>query len=363
MRKNNSLTMYSTLTSSIDISSSQRGNTQGTEWRRIVRNIFTSCQNIVHYFSNWIYDGTRFIQHSGILQWKSDCNSLLAWIRADIHKIEKGLALAQPRAGFGNSILMRLGKNLSEISRLDYSLSEVDRKWALQTLREYVHVQECHSGDALEARKLVEILENEAFVSNSPDHDGLIPISGESYQVARPFHFHEFAWSRYSVRQFDSARPVSRELLVRAVDCARKSPSVCNRQTVRVHLFEEQSQVQAILAIQRGNAGFGDQVPVLAVVTSDLSQFFSPDERHQMWVDGGLFAMTFIYGLHSEGLASCSLNWCQDVSRDQQFRKLGYIPSQESVIMLIAIGHYPESLKVASSSRLPVEYISRFHSL
>lgn len=355
--------MYPALSPTIEISSSQTSGCHRSAWRRGVRNIFSSCQNIVHYFSNWIYDGIRYIEHSGIIQWKSDCNSLLAWIRADIHKIEKGLALTHPKVGFGKSILMRLGKNLSEISRLDFPLGEVDRKWAIQTLREYIHWHGFHSVDSPDAKNLVELLEIGGFVADRPGDSGLVQMTGESRQAASEFNFHEFAWSRYSVRQFEFSRPVSRDLLMRAVDCARKSPSVCNRQTVRLHLFDEPGPVQAILGIQRGNLGFGDQVPALAVVTSDLSQFFSPDERHQMWVDGGLFAMTFIYGLHSLGLASCSLNWCQDVNRDKQFRRLGYIPSQESVIMLIAIGHYPDSLKVASSSRLPVEYIARFHSV
>ena len=70
-----------------------------------------------------------------------------------------------------------------------------------------------------------------------------------------------------------------------------------------VHAYDDERQ-QQVIAVQ-GNAGFGDRVPLVLVITSDLQTFFAPEERNQAWIDGGMFAMSLVHALHSLGLASC----------------------------------------------------------
>ena len=92
-------------------------------------------------------------------------------------------------------------------------------------------------------------------------------------------------------------------------------------------------------------------------MTTDTYRFFSVGERNQCWIDGGLFSMSLVYGLHSLGLGSCCLNWSVEKEADQKLRRITGIPQSEVVIMMIGVGHLPEKLVVARSMRKPLETI------
>src|SRR5690606_4137667 len=72
----------------------------------------------------------------------------------------------------------------------------------------------------------------------------------------------------------------------------------------------------------------------------ELHCFLDPGERNQGWVEGGMFAMTFVLALHARGLASCCLNWAKDPESDQRMHALSGIPRSERIIMLLAIDHW-----------------------
>ena len=122
-----------------------------------------------------------------------------------------------------------------------------------------------------------------------------------------------------------------------------------------VYLAEEDKK--QVLSCQGGNAGFGETVKGVLVVTTDTSRFFSVGERNQCWIDGGLFSMSLVYALHSLGLGSCCLNWSVEKDTDQKLRRITGIPQSEVVIMMIGVGHLPEKLVVARSMRKPLETI------
>ena len=161
---------------------------------------------------------------------------------------------------------------------------------------------------------------------------------------------------RFSVRHF-SEEPVGRELLHSALRMAQKSPSVCNRQSGRVYVFDNDELGSSVLACQNGNRGFGHTANKILVVTSELGSFLSAGERNQCWIDGGLFAMSLIYALHSLGLGVCCLNWSVEFERDEELRRVAGIRDSENVIMLLAVGHLPERFRVACSQRRPTEEV------
>ena len=47
-----------------------------------------------------------------------------------------------------------------------------------------------------------------------------------------------------------------------------------------------------------GNTGFDGEVQNYIVVTSDMSAFYDPFERNQVYVDGGIFTMALVEALH-----------------------------------------------------------------
>jgi nitroreductase len=114
--------------------------------------------------------------------------------------------------------------------------------------------------------------------------------------------------------------------------------------------------------LQNGNRGFGNQIKTLLLVTSDLGQFVSVGKRNQCWVDGGMFAMSLLYALHSLGVATCCLNWSVRRAVDHQMKRLIHLPDAEVIIMLIAVGHYPPHFHVTRSPRKPLRDILTIHS-
>lgn len=171
----------------------------------------------------------------------------------------------------------------------------------------------------------------------------------------------DFFESRSSVRQF-ADQSVELADIQSAVHMAQKAPCVCNRQSGKVTLINSPSDVQDALEIQGGAAGFKEGIQTVLVISSDITAFQSAGERYQGWIDGGLFAMSLIYALHSLGLVTCSLNWSKDKKTDIAFKSRFSVSQSESIIMLLAVGHPKESFEVANSWRRPQSEVLRIYS-
>ena len=145
------------------------------------------------------------------------------------------------------------------------------------------------------------------------------------------------------------------------ISIALKTPSVCNRQSWKVHAYSNKAHMQQLLNIQSGSRGFGEQASSVLVITSDLSSFVDVSERYQAWIDGGMFSMSVCLSLHAQGLGTCCLNWSKLPADDFAMRKVANIELQEQIIMLIAVGTLPEQFNVAYSARKPIDQALQFH--
>lgn len=280
---------------------------------------------------------------------------LRSWIAADAHKIEKGLALREPRPGFGKPVVKRL---LEQVERYHAEFGpDHITEMAINVLGAYdTFNEEHHVGDA-SLRQRLEFLSRPLGDCHDRERGGLLPIERDAIlaRSQRP-DLEDFFHSRHSIRDFADT-PVSADTIASAIALAQRTPSVCNRQSWKAHVYLERDAAQRVLACQQGNRGFGDSAGGVIVVTSDLRTFFSYGERNQGFVDGGMFAMSLVYGLHAQGLGTCCLNWCAELSAERQLRAVADIPEHEVVIMMIAVGHLPESLVVAQSARKPIEEV------
>lgn len=254
--------------------------------------------------------------------------NLEAQLTKDYHRVEKGLSFPEPRRPFGADVGRRLAALAPLASESRYGVFASEALIALNSWNE---------GGSRDT----------TLVSRMRDR----PVLDEDDLA-------QFFSSRHSVRTFDPARTVSREELRRALEIALTSPSVCNRQSGRVRFFHDPSTVRSLLSLQNGNAGFRDQIPAVAIITVDRRLFTGITERNQRWIDGGLFAMTLVWGLHAAGVASCMLNWSVNNKRTDQLRAAAQIPRSEDVICMIAIGHAAEEALVARSPRRSAEEVS-----
>jgi nitroreductase len=194
-----------------------------------------------------------------------------------------------------------------------------------------------------------------------------VPVQGPTVERTREevwkkakIDYEGFVMCRHSVRNF-SSEPVPEDAIKRAVRMAQKAPSACNRQGSRVHIYSLRHDLDKILGMQSGNRGFGHLASHIAIITVDLRCFADGVERHQAWVDGGLFAMSFIFALHSLGYGSCALNWSVEEQTDRELRNFTKVEDFEEIILLLAIGSLPDKFKVAASVRKSLEDVLRFH--
>lgn len=306
-------------------------------------------------------DARRYAKASSFVNYDDDEQKLRAIITATYHNIEKGLSLPEPRVGFGVANIAKLVGYIDEVLRRFGPRPYLSTP--ISVLGAYVDFNERqgHSTGRIkdEWQRLRQL---NAACDEPATHGGLRHVSrAEVLKTTAPVGL-DFFESRHSCRQY-APLPVTPEQVAQAVAVAQKAPVVCNRQSGRVHAFLQQPDILRILELQGGARGFAQGVQAVFCITTDLRNFHGVGERYQGWIDGGLFAMSFLLGLHRQGIGSCCLNWSKDTDQDDAMRRLLKLPPHELIIMFVAAGHLPEQFVVAKSVRkAPTEVLS-FDSL
>jgi nitroreductase len=276
-----------------------------------------------------------------------------ARILKSCHRLEKGLALRNPRPGFG---IDAVGLLLDELEPLrSKQLTDWVSRAALQTLGQWL----AFNGDAVaaEIRQRAQALMNRAPLHATGEvQGGTHRLLAAEIRQAAHVPFDAFLRARHSVRQF-AARALDPAVLEAAVAQARFAPSVCNRSAGRVYLCTDRDRMGTLLAHQNGNRGFGEQAAALFIVTARQAAFHTVGERNQGWIDGALFGMTLVYALHAQGLGTCCLNWSVEPAQDRALKRAAGIEETDAVIMMVATGHLPDALEVACSARPPVREV------
>jgi len=316
------------------------------EWMKLFRELFLLPVN-------YIYDLYRYYRYSSTFFNFNNNKKARAVLLKDLHVIEKGLSLSQPRTGFGQVVVKRVIKYIT--SYLDiYGLDDVVAS-AINAVKEY---HDFNERKGVSFKWLDDFLIKISHVESPKEthKGGTVLVKRNDILKKSSGTFEELASARCSIRVFDE-KPVSLDFLKKAADIARKTPSVCNRQTANIFIFQDARLRSEILKLQGGNRGFGHLASHIVAITSDLSSFSGAGERNQAYVDGGLMAMTFVYALQSLGVGTCFLNWSVTAEKDVKLKKLTNIPSSHVVISLIAVGNIPSELRVARSDRLDISEI------
>jgi nitroreductase len=277
------------------------------------------------------------------------------------HKIEKGLSMPGKKRLFGLEVIPQVTALLVVWEGKHHELDDPVYQGAVSSLQAYAALLEREQLDAsgVVLPRVREFLEQRPHRGAHAD----TPLHPAAVHADCPVRFEDFktlVQQRRSYRNF-SGCPVPPEAIMAAVELAQLSPSACNRQPCRVHVIESEKLRGAALAQQNGNAGFGHLAPVVLAITSDASYFFDATERHQPFVDGGLFTMSLIYALQVQGLVSCCLNWCVRPTQDDNLRRLLPIRPSEQVIMLMAVGYPPGAAVVPKSHRRAAQDVLAWH--
>lgn len=277
------------------------------------------------------------------------------------HVIEKGLSMPEFRPCFGVPMVKTLIRLLEQGAHKFDWCDNMNYQTAVQVVRAYMDKHHELGIDLTSLYTQEEIEFGKQLPCSGQIQAGVVKHQSESYFAEANSRFPEFAKSRHSCRVFDREKTVELEKIQQAIESARYTPSVCNRQCWRVHIFREKAKVDELLSLQEGNRGFGHTIPAVLVVTSNLNVFDGCFERNQAYVDGGLFSMSLMYGLHHQELGCVPLCWLAPTERDEKLRQAAGIDENEVIIMLMGVGVPVDDFSAPASQRRSLEEIAIVH--
>ena len=295
---------------------------------------------------------------------KMGLDAMEAQIIKQYHGIEKGLVMPQFKPCSSGYNIARLIHLIQRYIDQGGKLSNPHVSSGVRCLRRYIDL---HNEMGYDISGII----TSRFCDDISRWSDLIDCSvrgGDERVKEREFFayanapFDEFVRSRRSARGFDLTKNVDLKLLNEAVSMAITTPSVCNRQAWKLHIYQDEEDIKNLLSHQNGNRGFGHLIPTLLVVTMDLRCFDGPIERYQPWIDGGFFSMTLLLALHHLNLGAVSLNWSVLPDQDKGAREAGSIPDHERIIVMIGIGHLVDDFCCCASQRRTPEEIISIHS-
>ena len=170
-------------------------------------------------------------------------------------------------------------------------------------------------------------------------------------------NFHELAYQRESIRNYNPNRPVETEKLHRILETGRIAPNAANRQPWRFYLVSSEENLKKIrLAYQR--TWFQDAPHVLIVAGKRAQAWVRPYDGYNAIETDLTIAMDhIILAAEYEGLATC---WIAAFD-PEKLRATGIFAEEEEVFAITPLGYPKEGfLKRGIKDRKAFEDVVKF---
>jgi nitroreductase len=289
-------------------------------------------------------------------------------LRRNIHRLEKGLLMRPARSVFALNYIKET-VNTFQRSYESYSLNQFnididELKWANDVLFTYFTTVQSHP-KINKAKSQYEALNtNNDNILQTSKNNGKIPFTHQNRQRSNLTYddLLTLSYQRRSVRWFKQ-EPVSRDLIDKALMVARQSPSACNRQPFEYKIYDDPELVKKIAKIPFGAAGYATNIPVIVVLIGKLYYYFSARDRHVIYIDASLSAMSFMYALETLGLSSSVINWPDFEYVEFKMQQTLNLKIDERPIMLMALGYPDETGKIAFSQKKSLDSIRSYNQI
>lgn len=282
--------------------------------------------------------------------------SAIYLLRRNVHRIEKGLIMRPRRSVFAANYIEETTDSYCQLADVggDGALSD-ELVWAGDVLTTYFAATAEHPAINAARSRFASVERMRQTPLLSPYHRDLSKPASVSFK-----DLYALARRRRSVRWFEQ-RPVPRELIDKALEVAVQAPSACNRQPYQFRIFDEPERAQRIAAIPMGTTGFSHNIPAVAVLVGDQSAYFDERDRHVIYIDASLAAMSFLLALETLGLSSCCINWPDIASKEARIKQELGLRDDERVIMLIALGYPDQKGMVPYSQKKPIGHARSYN--
>lgn len=286
-------------------------------------------------------------------------------LRRNIHRLEKGMVMQPRRPIFARDYIGETvdfyERAITQCSLDSTSMDQTEMEWSHNVLAKYFAMVE--TGDAMvdNARERFEASQK---VFKPHNKDNKSPFSRKDTVMSNLSYddLLALAMQRRSVRWFQDKK-VSRELIDKALMVGRQSPTACNRLPYEFRIFDSPDMVKKVSSIPFGSAGYSHQIPAIVVVTGKLDSYFSPRDRHAIYVDSSLASMSFMLALETLGLSSSVINWPDFEPLEMKMQKTLGLDASERVIMLIAVGYADPDGGIPFSQKKSLEALRSYNRL
>lgn len=270
------------------------------------------------------------------------------------HALEKGMSIGRGRIGFGKE------KCLSLLSLLNtYSVAGGDMffiKKIFSIIKGYIEFNKKAGADMQDVETVYSDYCKKYEITECDAEEGIINLHVN--ETVRNMPFDQFSMSRFSVRDL-SEEKVDLEMIKNALRLAERTPSACNRQSWRIHVYSDENLKNKVFKLQGGSKGFYEYLQCAILICADIRRY-GINELNLPFVDGGLYGMNLLYALHFYGLATIPLTMGHKQGMLSYIKKQLQLPAHEEPILLIGVGAYSNQYKVARSERLPYSLYTSF---
>lgn len=328
--------------------------------KKKLQGIIRRVQLYKNLLSEVISYANRLFLYNASVRTDDDIKKMQYTILRESHVIEKGMSMRNPRKGFGQSKVLALLSRLEKYNML-YGKKDKDfMRYPLGIIKEYISYM---NTSGVEIHTICEQYKNILLVTRFEENKlvstaGIKQITKQEIISQASGDFNSLLFSRHSIRYFDRKEP-EKSVIDQALIMAQQTPSACNRQGWRTHVYLG-VKAHDLLHLQGGCNGFEEEISCAIVVTADMRAFLSY-EPMQCYVDGGLYAMNLINSLHSLGLGTIPLSLGFYHDKLEHIARTFDIPPSEVMICIIGVGEMLESFKIAESYRKSISITNTYH--
>lgn len=284
------------------------------------------------------------------------------FLRRAVHRLEKGLIMQPRREVFA---LDYIGDTVdSYAASLSGTVDRDEVCWAHDVLATYFSATGEHPLISAAREKFSRLEAPASRLESLRRQDkGRVPFVAEAQPPAVDYPaFHELAMRRRSVRWYEK-RKVPRAIIDQAVAVAVQSPSACNRQPYRFLIFDDPVSVAQASQLPMGVAGFNHNFPAIVAIVGRLRAYPHVRDRHVIYIDGGLAAMSFMFALETQGVSSCSINWPDIPERERAASRVLGLDPDERIVMFVSLGYAASDGLVPYSQKLSLDEVRSYGSL
>lgn len=280
----------------------------------------------------------------------------LFFLRRSIHRIEKGIIMRPRREVFAESYIESTVDNYIKLKNSKENSSSLN--WAHDVLINYFDV--VNSDKSLKVSRSKEKFLNS--LNTKEKYLELIPYKRniKTKPNISIDELKELSKYRRSVRWFQD-KEIEHTKIDEAIKVAAYSPSACNRIPYQFKVFDKKEKVIDIAKSAMGTTGYADNIPTIIAVVGDTSAYPSERDRHLIYIDSSLAAMSFVYGLEVQGISSCVINWPDIEKREKRISKILNLKPYERVTMLIAVGYADPDGMVAYSHKKSLDEVRSYN--